>query len=416
MNLTLLIVLTAACAASFLIIIDLLRHRVFFGVLHTTPGFIATYVATAAGVAVFSWAVFGLIKRLEGQLLEQNRRLAALNRVALLSAQHMQLQQLLKVALDCILETEGVASGVICTLGLEHEDLSGVYHRGFSEALVQRIRTAKLAADPVGEHGLPTSQPVVMERLFEDPGVGEAARDEGIHSGLGLLLFAQGEVIGLLVIASREQRRFHPAEVELLASMSTQLGLAIRNSVLYENALRISKEMATLRTVGTATPSSLRLNARLERGIDVALEVMGVEEAEVWLVVGQEVVMQMHRGPFASAFMERTRFKLGEGFPGIVAQTGRPLIAHHLSEERWFLRQQVKKAGYNTFGAWPLIHEGKVLGVLGLASRSPEALTRPSELRLLDGVIEHLAVAIATALLYRQMRDTADMEDLASRP
>ena len=62
------------------------------------------------------------------------------------------------------------------------------------------------------------------------------------------------------------------------------------------------------------------------------------------------------------------------------------------------------------------MHQGEVLGVLGLASRSPDALTRPSELSLLDGIIENLAVAIANALLNRQERDTADLEERESLP
>ncbi|MBM2826740.1 MAG: hypothetical protein HW403_804 [Dehalococcoidia bacterium] len=415
-NLTLLQILTVVLAVLFLVVLDLLRHKVFFGLLHTTRGFISTYIATAIGVAIFSWAVFGLIKRLEGQLMEQNRLLAALNRVAASSAQNMQLQQLLDVTLDNILETMGIESGIIRVLDQEDEELVAVCHRGFSDDFVQKIRRAKLAENHFGEQVAPSAQPVVLESLFEDTRVGEAAREEGIRSSLAVRLVAGGEVTGLLAIASRDLRRFHPLEVDILTNLGTQLGMAVRNSVLYENAQRTSKEMSTLLAVGKATSSSLLLDELLTRGLDITLEVMGVEWAEVWLVEGQEVVMKAHRGAAAEAFLERTRFKLGEGFPGIVARTGNPLIAHHLPEERWFLREGVKKAGFNTFGAWPLINQGRILGVFAVASRLPEALTRPSELRLLNGIREHIAVAIDNALLYGHVLGAVPREEQLGRP
>ena len=411
MSLTFLKLLTILLPIGFLVLVDVSRHGLFYDQLHTVPGFIATSLIFVAGVTMFSLTVFGIIERLRNQLLEQNKMLSTTNRIADATAQNLELPQLLETALDQVLATMAMPAGVICTFDQENEELSAACHRGLSEALIQRVRRAKLSEDPIGAQVVRTGEPVVMERLFENPAVGELARREGIRSALSVPLRAQGEVTGVLAIVTPEERHFSPEEVELLTSLGSQLGMAIRNSILYEKAYRTNAELLTLLAVGNATTSSLLLSELLSRALDAVLEVTDVQSAEVWLVEGQEVVLSMHRGASFEAFLEKNRLRLGEGFPGMVVQSGSPLISHSLSEEPWFLREAVKKAGFQTFGAWPLARQGRVIGVLAVASTLPEALTKASERRLLDGIREQLAIAIENALLSRQMQDAATLEE-----
>ncbi|MBI2887646.1 MAG: GAF domain-containing protein [Chloroflexi bacterium] len=411
MNLALLRVFAVVVPLLFLLTVDFLRHTVLIATLHTPFGFIGTYGLTAAGVAAFSWWVFGRIEQLERQLVDQNTMLHTLNQVSAATAEYTVLQQLMEGALDNVLRTMQVECGVICVLDAENEELASACHRGFSDALAQRLKRAKLADDPVGATVVRTGKPVVMERLFEDPRVSEQAKKEGIQSALSVPLRAQGEVTGVLAIATSKQRSFPSADVEILTNLGSQLGMALRNSALYERAQRSNQELATLLAVGEASTASLELDALLTHALDTVLKLTGVEAAEVWLIAGPEVVMQLHRGADFKAFAERTRFRLGEGFPGAVAQTGQPLSTHRLSEETLFLRQEVKQAGFQTFCAWPLVRQGKVLGVLAVAARAAEALSRPSEQRVLADVAKQLAMAIENAQLYRQVQDAAVVEE-----
>ncbi|MBI4498324.1 MAG: GAF domain-containing protein [Chloroflexi bacterium] len=404
-------VLTVILPVLFLVAADLLRHTVLLQQLHTLPGFLATYGAVAVATAAFSWGVFRAITKLQRQLVEQNERLATLNRVAAVLAENMDLQQLLEVALDSVLATMRVEMGLICLLDQEHEELASVCQRGLSAAMIQRVRRQKLADAPAGAQAVRTGRPVIRERIFEDPHVSELAKQEGIRSSVSVPLQVQGEVTGVLAIVSRHERHFLPAEIEILTNLGHQLGLAIRNSVLYEETQRTNAELTTLLAVGKAATSSLHLHEMLSRALDTLVEVTAVEAAEVWITEGSEVVLQMHRGACAGAFLERSRFAVGEGFPGIVAATRTPLITHTLSQDPRFLRQEVKDAGFQTFGVWPLLHGEKLFGVLAVAARAPEALHRARELRLMEGLTEHLAIAIENALLHQQVQDAAIVEE-----
>ena len=404
-------VLTVILPLIFLIVADALRHTVLVEQLHTLTGFLATYSVTAAATAGFSWGVFRIITRLQRQLREQNNQLAALNRVAAALAGNMDLHQLLEVALDSVLATMRIEAGVICTLNWEKQELTAECHRGLSEALAQSVRRAKLADVPMGSQAVHTGRPVIMERIFEDSRVSEVAKQEGIRSALSVPLLIHGEVTGVLAVVSHHERRFQPGEVEILTNLGHQLGLAIRNATLYEEARRTAAELTTLLTIGKAATSSLDLPTILTRTMEGLLETIGVEAAEIWTTEGSEMVLRSHCGALANGLLDRTRFAVGEGLPGIPAATRKPLITHNLAEAPGSLRQEVVDAGFQTIGAWPLLHQDQLLGVLIVAARSPEILSRTREHRLLEGITEHLATAVENALLHQRVQDAAVLEE-----
>ena len=411
MNLAVLRASAVVLPLVYLITVDFLRHTILIDTLHTPIGFLATYGLTAIVIVVFSWWVFGLIQKLQSQLVAHNTRLDVLNRVAAASAQHLELQGLLEAALDNVLATMQIESGMICLLDKEHQELAASCHRGLSEAMAARVKRAKLADRPIGRQVVATGKAVVVEHIFENPDVSEQVKKEGIQTILSVPLRAHAEVTGVLALMTKKPRVFLPTEVEMLTNLGNQVGMAIRNAALYETEQQTNRELATLLAVSKAATANLDLDGLVSRSMDTLLQMTGVEAAEMWLVEGTEVKLQVHRGAFQEAFLEHTRFRIGQGFPGIAVQTMAPVISHQLSEETSFLRQEVKDAGFHTFCAWPLVHQGKVLGALAVAARSPDALTRSSELRLLEAVSEQLAVAIENAKLYEQVQDAAIVEE-----
>jgi signal transduction histidine kinase len=102
---------------------------------------------------------------------------------------------------------------------------------------------------------------------------------------------------------------------------------------------------------------------------------------------------------------------MGEGIPGLVAQSQEPIVVHDLPSDGRFLRQKVTEAGFRAFCALPVRYQSKVLGVIAVAAFSGDALKGPRELRLLESVGEWLALAIENARLYRQVQDLAVIQE-----
>lgn len=397
---------------AFLALLDYLRHAAFYDQLHSFPGLILLVALVAAAVTVFSFAVFGIIGILERRILEQNRQLSALNSIAAASAENLELRELLEVALDKVLEVMKAEAGAICLLDTEAEELVAACYRGFSDELARQIQRQKLGTDPVGTAVVRTGRPVVLEKLLENPQMAEVARREGFRSAISVPLKSESEVSGVLAVATKVERRFAASEVELLTNIGGQLGLAVRNTMLFTKAQQRNQELAALLVVGRAAASSLELSQVLDKVLDTILEVTSAEAAEVWLTAEEgELTQARQRGIAAEAFRQRTRFRLGEGLPGLAAQTGAPLVVHDLAADPRFLRPEVVELGFQTFCALPLLHRGTTVGVLAMAARDREALASAAERRLLEGIGEQLAIAIENAHLHQRVQDVAVIEE-----
>jgi GAF domain-containing protein len=323
---------------------------VFAKQLHTLPGFLGTYAIIALAVALFSYSIFGLIGRLQQRIMDQNRYLSALNEIAKAAAAKHHLTDLLDISLDHILSTMKADAGLICLVDREREEHSALCSKNFSPELVRNIQRAKLQADPVAYEVVHGGRPVILGRVLEDLRVAEVARREGIQSALGAPLKAEGEVNGILVVATRQERHFSDADQELLEAIGGQLGIVIRNAVLYEQSELQNRELSALLAVGKVVTSSFDLDELLHQSLDTIIEVMPADAAEVWLMEGaEELNLRCHRGAHREAFLERTRFRVDEGIPGLLAVRQEPIVVHDLPSQAAFLRQGVIKAGFHTF-------------------------------------------------------------------
>lgn len=173
-----------------------------------------------------------------------------------------------------------------------------------------------------------------------------------------------------------------------------------------------TQELKAVLAVGRAASSSLELGELLDAAMDAILEVTRTDAAEVWLREEPgELVLARHRGVDADAFAERTRLRDGEGLPGLAATEGAPIVVHDLPHECRFVRPQILERGFRTYCALPLRHREEIVGVLGVASKDPDKLSGERELRLLVGIGERVALAIANARLHERVLDGAVLEE-----
>ncbi len=173
-----------------------------------------------------------------------------------------------------------------------------------------------------------------------------------------------------------------------------------------------NQELQTLLAVGRAASSSLELGELLDAAMDATMAAVSAQAAEVWLRNGGDgLELVRHRGVGGDAFRERTRLRLGEGLPGLTAQSGTLIVVDDMHRDERFVRERVKQIGLRTYRGVPLRHRGEIVGVLGIASTGSLTTGSPDELRLLEGVGERLAAAIENARLHEQVLDGAVVEE-----
>lgn len=391
---------------------DFVRQALFPDHFYSPASRVFFFAGLAIAISVFSHTVFGAIARLQGRMLRQNERLAALNAIATAAAETPGLQPLLDVGLEQVLAVLHADAGLICTVDREHGEHTAVASRGFSRELVQSIQRARLCDDPVACEVVETGRPVMLGHLLDDPRFAAVAEREGIRSSISVPLKSHGDVVGVMAVASETERGFGDEERELLANVGGQLGMAIRHAVVFDRSLQRNRELEALLTVSGAVASSLDFRDVLGRASEAMLEVTSAEAVEIWLADDDGVLTLAHHcGAEADTFHTAARFRSGEGLPGLALERRAPVVVHDVARDPRFRNASVRAAGFHSYCALPLHHREEPLGVLGVAGRAPHALSAPDELRLLAGMGEVISVAIENARLYERVQDKAVIEE-----
>ena len=117
----------------------------------------------------------------------------------------------------------------------------------------------------------------------QDPVYRMMAERYGFRSWLGVPLRDQERVIGVLVMQSRTERRFGPADVRLLEAFAGQAAVAIENAQLFEREHARRRQLEAVREVTAGLASETDLAALLDLISRLATELLGVRSVAVYL-------------------------------------------------------------------------------------------------------------------------------------
>ncbi len=185
---------------------------------------------------------------LEQKVADRTKELATLNAISAQASHSLDLKEILNGALDQILEAVDMDSGQAFGLEEETQTLISIAHRGLSPGFVERTASLALQSSLAGE-AADEAHPIVR-RLADaaESDVHYLAQTEGLRLVISVPLIAQGRMVGAINLGSRDVRLVTPEELALLASIGQQIGVAVDNARLYEQAqeLAVIKERSRL--------------------------------------------------------------------------------------------------------------------------------------------------------------------------
>src|SRR5437773_2342776 len=161
------------------------------------------------------------------------------------------------------------------------------------EAQAGTTRTPKLSAQHAADDDDGLVGWIVKHRaalalsdVLPRPGVGyrDWLRSEGFVSFLGLPLFLENQLVGILTVWYREPHTFAPDEVALGEALATSATAAIRNARLYEETQERLRHTETLLAVSYDTSSTLELAEVLRRTTRAMVRALGANTGGAWLV------------------------------------------------------------------------------------------------------------------------------------
>jgi nitrate/nitrite-specific signal transduction histidine kinase len=177
---------------------------------------------------------------LEQKVAARTKELQTLNAIAAEVSHSLDLKEILNNALDQVLEVMGLDAGQAFRLDEETQTLLSIVHHGLSDEFAHFSHGIPLDLGLAGQ-AAEKDQPVV--RAVADYPEGEL-RDrvgrEGLLWVISIPLIAQGRAVGAINLGSRSPGTVTPEELSLLAAIGHQIGVAVENARLYEQAQQLA--------------------------------------------------------------------------------------------------------------------------------------------------------------------------------
>jgi PAS domain S-box-containing protein len=193
---------------------------------------------TVYGVITFGYDITDR-KQAEEALQKAHREISALYHVASVASASLDLDTILERSLDCVLETMKSEQGLIHLWDEGNEILRLAAQQGMGPELMAQIDAVPPGKGLTGwvfEHG----EPLMTPNLGIDPSVPQALCENLFKAYVGVPMRAKGKVVGVFSVLGEAGRRFGSDEVTLLASIADQVGVAVENARLYQQAEQLA--------------------------------------------------------------------------------------------------------------------------------------------------------------------------------
>jgi phosphoserine phosphatase RsbU/P len=251
-----------------------------------------------------------------------------------------------------------------------------------------------------------TGHPVRVGDTAHDPRYIHAVDD--VRSELAVPLMLRGKCIGVLDIQSRHPEYFTREQQNILTLLASRLAVAIENARLFERVRAQADTLLLLNEVGRETSSILDVEELLRRAAEQTKRVIDYQILSIMLYDEEQKVFR-HRVDVkhGQRVQGKLRAAASEGIVGAAATLKEPVrVPDVTADPRYILANPETRSEL----AIPMMHKGRVIGVLDLESPQLNYFT-DDHVQTLSILAANFAVSLENARLYEQVaRDEARLD------
>ncbi|MGH9676201.1 MAG: GAF domain-containing protein, partial [Candidatus Acidiferrum sp.] len=231
---------------------------------------------------------------------------------------------------------------------------------------------------------------------------------DSVRSELAVPLMFRGKCVGVLDIQSRHPDYFTRDQQNILTLLAGRLAVAIENARLFQKVSSQAETLLLLNEVGRETGSILDVEELLRRAAEQTKRVIDYQILSIMLYDEEQKVFR-HRVDVKHGHrvQGKMRVAVSEGIVGAAATLREPVLVPDVTADPRYVMVNPETRSEL---AIPMIHKGKVIGVLDLESPQLNYFT-DDHVQTLSILAANLAVALENARLYEQVaRDEARLD------
>src|SRR5579863_1594891 len=225
----------------------------------------------------------------------------------------------------------------------------------------------------------------------------------GLQAFLAIPIIIKGKLLGILSLdAAGQFHRFSYEEVRLASFLADQAGVGLENARLYQEEREKSREYGSLARIATMGSQTLDPEVILQVSVEKTIESMEVEDGVIFLVDPETLTktLSSHRGGRLFSLLSKQQV-IPSSLEGQILFSRKPVVIEDLGQQSRLTRmarQQLRRAGLESFLGVALRHKDRPLGVLAVGGAGRKAYT-PRKIDLILAIAHQVAVSIENVRL-----------------
>ncbi len=204
------------------------------------------------------------------------------------------------------------------------------------------------------------------------------------------------EYAGFLMGSDKNVNARPETRIAALSAQVEQLKLA------EQRLLAGRQELSVLHELAHRVGRRLVLAEMVESSLAAIESLLEPDLVLLFLRRDDDLVLQDRRGRVANADGFHVH-KVGECLCGLAVREARPMYSADIHSDPRCTWTECREAGFASFAALPLTGRDGVIGVLGLASRTPRDFSERAA--FLEALAGEVAIGLQNAVLYRQLQE-----------
>jgi GAF domain-containing protein len=237
----------------------------------------------------------------------------------------------------------------------------------------------------------------------------DLVKRQGYRTVLAVPMLRDDTLLGVIAILKTEIEPFTKKQIELVETFADQAVIAIENTRLL-NELResLQQQTATADVLKVISRSTFDLKSVLNTLIEAAARLCDADNGTIALPKEKDVyqhVASYRQSAALDAELTRTTLKVGKG--SLIGRTALNRATVHILDVQkdpdYELHAALKIGDYHTMLGVPLLREGSLVGVLGLARQTVRPFTE-KQIELVATFADQAVIAIENVRLFDEVQ------------
>jgi GAF domain-containing protein len=333
---------------------------------------------------------------------------AALRRVATLVASGAPSTEVISAVAQEIAQVLRLTNAAVCRYDEDGSAITVLAVHGPHPDSFRRGSRWPLDGPSMSAEVLRTGRPVRVEKYANLPGsLAAAARDHGFSRVAGAPIIVAGRVWGMIATTSPDAP--FPDHVEdRLAEFTELVATALANSEAHDELTRLAEGQAALRRVATLVAAGAH-PGEVFKAVSAEVATLIAADGSALMRYEADGAFTTISGWTAEGRLSSmgVRYPLEGSLAGLILEIGRPGRIRCIADAQGEAQEAAREMGFQSSVGAPLTVDGRLWGVLAVASKSEQPLPRDTEQHLAE-FAELFATAIANSEAHEQLEQLAD--------